>query len=96
MLREVCLPWKRMPCANTYRYALAHLDSQQVNADLAAWFVRQAKEKRSAEGRETEAAQPSRIWRTMAKRQRTGKQMYGGENPQQHLLHVMKCKQALS
>ena len=40
------LPWKRMPCANTYSYALARLDSQQVNAALAAWMVR--KEARSA------------------------------------------------
>ena len=30
------LPWTRMPCANTYSYALARLDSQQVNAALAA------------------------------------------------------------
>jgi hypothetical protein len=29
LLREVLhLPWKRMPCANTYSYALAHLDSK--------------------------------------------------------------------
>jgi hypothetical protein len=47
MLREgLQLSWKRMPCANTYSYALARLDSQQVNAALAAWFVR--KEARSA------------------------------------------------
>jgi hypothetical protein len=50
LLREILpLPWKRMPCTNTYSYALAHLDSQQVNAHLAAWFVRQAREKRPAE-----------------------------------------------
>jgi hypothetical protein len=36
------LTWTRMPCANTYSYALARLDSQQVNAALAAWFVRKA------------------------------------------------------
>src|SRR5438132_10390231 len=31
LLRErLQLPWKRMPCANTYSYALARLDSQQV------------------------------------------------------------------
>src|SRR5689334_18774738 len=36
-LREgLQLPWKRMPCANTYSYALARLDSQKVNAALAA------------------------------------------------------------
>jgi hypothetical protein len=39
------LSWKRMPCTNTYSYALARLDSQQVNAALAAWFER--KEARS-------------------------------------------------
>jgi hypothetical protein len=35
-----------MPCTNTYSYALERLDSQQVNAALAAWFER--KEARSA------------------------------------------------
>src|SRR5258708_16464127 len=39
--RSVGLEWKRMPCANTYSYVLERLDSQQVNAYLAAWFVRQ-------------------------------------------------------
>jgi hypothetical protein len=34
------LCWKRMPCANTYKYVLGRLDSQQVNAQLAAWLVR--------------------------------------------------------
>jgi hypothetical protein len=43
LLREgLQLSWKRMPCANTYSYALTRLDSQQVNAALAAWFVRKA------------------------------------------------------
>lgn len=47
LLREgLQLSWKRMPCTNTYSYALARLDSQQVNAALAAWFER--KEARSA------------------------------------------------
>src|SRR2546421_1401078 len=47
LLREgLHLPWKRMPCANTYSYALARLDSQQVNAALAAWFVRKASQSR--------------------------------------------------
>ena len=40
------LPWKRMPCANPSRYALARLDSQKVHTALAAWGVR--KEARSA------------------------------------------------
>src|ERR1700719_2336573 len=31
-LREhLKLSWKQMPCANTYKYALVRLDSQQVN-----------------------------------------------------------------
>ncbi len=35
MLRkDLQLTWKRMPCANTYSYVLAHLDSQQINATL--------------------------------------------------------------
>src|SRR5258708_7871186 len=38
---SVGLRWKRMPCANTYSYVLERLNSQQVNAHLAAWFVRQ-------------------------------------------------------
>src|SRR6266487_4560823 len=46
------LSWKHMPCANTYSYALARLDSQQVNTTLAAWFVR--KETRSPVWRGTE------------------------------------------
>jgi hypothetical protein len=40
-LREqLHLSWKRMPCANTYKYVLARLDSQKVNTQLAAWLVR--------------------------------------------------------
>jgi phage tail protein X len=43
LLREgLGLTWNRMPCANTYSYALARLDSQAVNAHLAAWLVRKA------------------------------------------------------
>jgi hypothetical protein len=37
---SVGLEWKRMPCANTYSFVLARLDSQQVDAHLTAWFVR--------------------------------------------------------
>ncbi len=45
LLREgLQLTWTRMPCANTYSYALARLDSQQINAALAAWFVRQERD----------------------------------------------------
>src|SRR4051794_34784794 len=48
------LSWKRMPCANTYSYALARLDSQQVNEALAAWCVRKKAESRCGE-------EPSRL-----------------------------------
>src|SRR5712692_8574368 len=55
LLRErLQLRWKRMPCANTYSYALARLDSQQVNAALAAWFVRKEAQSRCGE-------EPSRL-----------------------------------
>ncbi|HEY1349369.1 MAG TPA: hypothetical protein VGF67_07090 [Ktedonobacteraceae bacterium] len=38
------MSWKRMPCTNTYRYVLAHVESQPLNAHLAAWFVRQMRQ----------------------------------------------------
>ena len=38
------LSWKRMPCAITYKYALARLDSAQVNEELAAWLVRSVRD----------------------------------------------------
>src|SRR5260370_19032212 len=53
------LSWKRMPCANTYSYALARLDSQQVNAALAAWCVRKEAESRSGGHPSRRASQPS-------------------------------------
>ncbi|MFL5697951.1 MAG: ISAs1 family transposase [Ktedonobacteraceae bacterium] len=86
------LPWKRMPCANTYSYALARLDSQQVNAALAAWFVRQEAQSRCGK-------EPSRLVAQASERhvhlavdgkalRGTGKQAYGGEKPQKQVLHV--------
>ena len=86
------LPWKQMPCANTYRYALERVDSQQVNALLAAWLVRQEAQRRCGE-------EPSRLLAHAEHRQGhlaidgkvlkgTGTQVYGGEKPQQHVLHV--------
>src|SRR2546421_12806712 len=54
-LREgLQLSWKHMPCANTYSYALERLDSQEVNAALAAWCVRKEAESRCGE-------EPSRL-----------------------------------
>jgi len=92
-LREgLQLPWKRMPCANTYSYALARLDSQEVNVALAAWCVRQEAESRCGE-------EPSRLVTQSSERavhlaidgkalRGTGKQAYGGEEPQKQVLHV--------
>ena len=86
------LSWKHMPCANTYRYALERLDSRQVNALVAAWFVRHEAQRRCDE-------EPSRLVAQAEHRQGhlaidgkvlkgTGTQLYGGEKPQQHVLHV--------
>jgi len=90
------LSWKRMPCANTYSYALARLDSQQVNAALAAWCVRKEAEGRCAE-------EPSRLVAQASERhvhvavdgkalRGTGKQAYGGEKPQKQVLHVYEAQ----
>lgn len=85
---SVGLGWKRMPCANTYSYVLARLDSQQVNAHLAAWFVRQmapAPASRPDE-RHVHLAIDGKTLKS------TGEQAYGGEHPQQHLLHLYEVK----
>ena len=93
LLREgLRLPWKRMPCANTYSYALARLDSQKVNTALAAWCVRKEAESRCAGEPSRLAAQASERAVHLAidgkARPRTGKQAYGGEEPQKQVLHV--------
>jgi hypothetical protein len=93
LLREgLQLSWKRMPCANTYSYALARLDSHQVNAALAAWCVRKEAESRCGEEPSRLAAQASERAVHLAidgKALRgTGKQAYGGEEPQKQVLHV--------
>ena len=95
------LSWKRMPCANTYSYALARLESQQVNAALAAWMVRKEAESRCGE-------EPSRLASQSSERsvhlaidgkalKGTGKQLYGGEEPMiASCCMCMRCKRALS
>jgi hypothetical protein len=93
MLREeLHLSWKRMPCANTYRYVLARLDSKEVNVQLAAWFVRQEAQSRCGEEPSRLAVQQSEQHRHIAidgkALKGTGDQAYGGDNPQQHVLHV--------
>src|SRR5579859_7270577 len=87
LLREgLQLSWKRMPCANTYSYALARLDSQHVNEALAAWCVRKEAESRCGEEPSRLAMQASEQHEQVAiggKALRgTGKQLYGGEEPQ--------------
>ncbi len=96
-LREgLGLAWKRMPCANTYSYALARLESQAVNAHLAAWLVRKEAESRCG-------GEPSRLAAQRNEQQvhlavdgkalkGTGKQAYGGEKPQKHVLHVYEVQ----
>jgi DDE_Tnp_1-associated len=90
------LSWKRMPCANTYSYALARLDSQQVNAALAAWLVRQEAENRCGEEPSRLALQPSQRHVHLAVDGKalkgTGKQRYGGEEPQKQVLHVYEAQ----
>ena len=90
------LSWKRMPCANTYSYALERLDSQQVNAALAAWFERKEAESRCGQEPSRLVAQPSERHVHLAidgKALRgTGKQRYGGEEPQKQVLHVYEVQ----
>ena len=85
-----------MPCANTYSYALARLDSQEVNVALAAWCVRQEAQCRCGE-------EPSRLVTQSSERavhlaidgkalRGTGKQAYGGEEPQKQVLHVYEVQ----
>ena len=93
LLREgLQLSWKRMPCANTYSSALARLDSQHVNEALAAWCVRKEAESRCGEDPSRLAMQASEQHENVAidgKALRgTGKQLYGGEEPQKQVLHV--------
>ncbi len=97
LLREgLQLSWKRMPCANTYSYALARLDSQEVNAALAAWCVRKEAASRCGEEPSRLVAQPSERTVQLAidgKALRgTGKQAYGGEEPQKQVLHVYEVQ----
>lgn len=92
-LREgLNLPWKRMPCANTYSYALARLDSEAVNTVFAAWLVRKEAESRCGDEPSRLVAQPSEHQVHVAIDGKvlkgTGKQTYGGDHPQKHLLHV--------
>lgn len=86
--KNVGLLWKRMPCANTYSYILARLESQHVNAHLAAWFVRQTppSKPQTPEKPQVHLAIDGKALKS------TGEQAYGGEHPQQHLLHIYEAE----
>jgi predicted transposase YbfD/YdcC len=90
------LSWKRMPCANTYSYVLARLESQEVNAALAAWMVRKEAESRCGEEPSRLAAQSSERSVHLAVDGKalkgTGKQLYGGEEPMKQVLHVYEVQ----
>ena len=90
------LCWKRMPCANTYSYALARLDSQQVNTALAAWFERKEAESRCGQEPSRLVAQPSERHMHLAidgkALKGTGNQLYGGEESQKKVLHVYEVQ----
>jgi predicted transposase YbfD/YdcC len=88
ILSSVDLGWKRMPCANTYSYVLERLDSQQVNAHLAAWFVRQTAQA-PGEERDERHIHLAIDGKTLKS---TGEQAYGGDHPQQHLLHIYEAE----
>ncbi len=90
------LTWKEMPCRNTYQYALVRLDSQKVNEVLAAWLIRQEAQRRCGE-------EPNRLATGSEQRsvhlaidgkvlKGTGNQVYGGEKPQRHVLHVYEVQ----
>lgn len=99
-LREhLKLSWKQMPCANTYKYALVRLDSQQINEQFRDWLVRREAESRCG-------AEPSRLAAQENQRaihlaidgkvlKGTGKQVYGGEKPQKHSLHVYEVQSGI-
>jgi hypothetical protein len=85
-----------MPCANTYSYVLARLDSHKVNTVLAAWFVRGEAQSRCGE-------EPSRLVEPASQRsvqlaidgkalKGTGKQAFGEDDPQKQVLHVYEMQ----
>lgn len=96
-LREqLDLSWKQMPCANTYKYALVRLESEPINEQFRAWLVRKEAESRCG-------AEPSRLAAQSEQQavhlaidgkvlKGTGKQVYGGEKPQRHVLHVYEVQ----
>ena len=97
LCKALKLSWKQMPCANTYTYALVHLDSHQINELFGAWFIRLEAQNRcgtepsrlvaaSEEPRAVHVAIDGKVLRG------TGKQIYGGENPQKQVLHIYEVQ----
>jgi predicted transposase YbfD/YdcC len=86
--RMLSLPWKRMPCANTYSQVLAQLDSRQVNAHFAAWFLRVL----ASKPKEVTASAHVHLAIDGKTLKSTGTQTYGGDHPQQHVLHVYEVE----
>ncbi|GCE29230.1 hypothetical protein KDA_47140 [Dictyobacter alpinus] len=88
--------WKRMPCANTYKYALARLESQQINERFRDWLVRQQAESRCGDEPSRLAMQADQCAVHVAIDGKvlrgTGQQSYGGEKPQKHVFHVYEVK----
>ena len=68
----------------------------RVNTTLAAWFVRQQAESRCGEEPSRLTAQPSQRHVHLAVDGKalkgTGKQLYGGEEPQKQVLHVYEAQ----
>lgn len=90
------LSWKKMPCANTYKYALTRLESQKVNEQFQYWLVRMEAQSRCG-------SEPSRLAGGSSDRGQhlaidgkalrgTGKQAYGGDKPQKHVLHIYEVE----
>ena len=94
--KHLKLSWKQMPCANTYKYALARLDSQQINEQFRTWLVRREAESRCGTEPSRLAAQstPRAVHLAIAGKvlKGTGKQVYGGEKPQKHVLQVYEVQ----
>src|SRR5581483_2161138 len=88
--------WKRMPCRNTYQYALERLDSQKANECLAGWLIRKESESRCGEepGRLAAQAEQRSVHLALAGKglKGIGEQPYGGEKPQKHGLHIYEVQ----
>ena len=94
-LREhLKLSWRQMPCANTYKYALVRLDSQQVHEQFRDWLVRTEAESRcgaepTGGAVRSTGSSPRDRWKSP---QGNGQTSLWGEKPQKHVLHVYEVQ----